>query len=65
MYSEKMRISKMQISRKYYMQQQLLQFPGTEWTNTKEVLSLLELLGSSVTIEQNQYKPYTDTWYED
>jgi hypothetical protein len=51
MYSEKM-----QISRKYYMQQQLLQFPGTESTNAEEVLSLLELLGSSITIKQNQYK---------
>ncbi len=46
----------MQISRKYYMQQQLLQFPGTESTNAEEVLSLLQLLGSSITIKQNQYK---------
>jgi hypothetical protein len=38
------------------MQQWLLQFPGSESTNAEEVLSLLQLLGSSIPIEQNQYK---------
>ncbi len=44
------------------MQQQLLQFPGSEPTNAEEVLSLLQLLGSSITIKQNQYKINMCNW---